>query len=230
MRLLFWLPTNLSGNHLLEITTTGMHVRAIELEAFHSAWGLAYSSHGDVIAMSQWPGGGLARIALLNYVSGAVVRYIDMLDGRRLSYVPKPFGLCLSADGARVLCADFNNNRVSVHSTRDGEFMSDILVSISPLDVLLEADGSVIVSGHNNCTGGSYNGGSEPPSSSILYTEGGDRKHNVHPIPMSLARLGDNSVCWLSQLSQLSHGADLVIIRCMWATSTRATWIASLCG
>jgi sugar lactone lactonase YvrE len=115
-----------SGNHrVVEVSADGRFLRHIAVEAGGGPYGVAYCGQRDAIAVS------LHRahvLVLLRYKTGAVLTTIGELWVRGASdgQLFGPIGLRFTADGARIVVADYYNYRVSMFSADDGTFIAHV--------------------------------------------------------------------------------------------------------
>ena len=143
-----------SGNdRVVEVSADGHFLRHIAVEAGSRPYGVAYCAQRDVIAVSLH----YAHVVLLlQYVSGGgvlttigVPRVRGAADGQLFG----PIGLRFTADGARVVVADYYNYRVSMFNADDGTFIAHVATRANgtrplshPHDVWsCKDDGSVVV-------------------------------------------------------------------------------------
>jgi hypothetical protein len=137
-----------SGNdRVVEVSASGVFLRAIAVNATSHLYGIAYCGIGDVIALSLYFA---HSVVLLQYVSGAVKPEVTIGSGTAGcadGQLHLPLGVSFTADGRYILVADFGNHRVSKFSAASGAFIAHVVSNgISyPRDVLRCEDGSVVV-------------------------------------------------------------------------------------
>lgn len=99
--------------------------------------------HADVMAV----GTGNATIELMSYLSGEHIRTIGVWGSGPGAIGLQCEGVCFTLDGARLLAAEFSNNRVSLFHV-DGRFdklIGDGIICSGCNDVTVALDGEIIV-------------------------------------------------------------------------------------
>ena len=142
-----------AGNdRVVEVTASGVFLRAIAVKKDSCPWGIAYCGTSDVIAVSLYDA---HAVVLLQYESGAVKPEVTIGSGTGASgsgngQVNCPMGVTFTADGHYILVADCDNHRVSKFSAASGAFIAHVATKAAngirwPSDVLQCEDGSIVV-------------------------------------------------------------------------------------
>jgi DNA-binding beta-propeller fold protein YncE len=214
---------DLSNDRVVEVTTSGLFLRAIAMKKGSHPLGIA--ERDGVIAVSL----NLAHaVVLLQYESGAVKPEVTIGSGRgkRLNgHLYSPMGVAFSADGRHILVADWGNHRVSKFSAASGAFVAHAATNgISyPRDVVQLEDGSMVVA-----QGMFYGNGG-------LVCVGVDGV-TVNNIMIPNANGGSFSPCSLTYSQTLSglvvnifEGGGAFLLRDAWKASCRNAWLSALC-
>ncbi len=142
-----------AGNdRVVEVTASGVFLRAIAVKEGSRPYGIAYCGTNDVIAVSLR----LAHaVVLLQYESGTVKPEVTIGSGTGAGgscngQVNHPSGVTFTADGRYILVADCANYRVSKFSATSGAFIAHVATYAAngiwrPRDVLQCEDGSIVV-------------------------------------------------------------------------------------
>ncbi len=129
---------------IMEITTSGTLKRVIPV-ARGKPHSVAYGARNNLIAITMYDA---EPVSLLQY---------DTLAEHATIYPPPsgvhmwgPRGLTFTADGTRLLIADYTNWRVSMFAADDGAFISHVVTAEAngikwPTDVLQCEDGGIVV-------------------------------------------------------------------------------------
>lgn len=126
-----------------EITLAGAHVRTIGAGAISGlVYGIAASA--DMIAVSSLSKSDVS-IMVFNAISGDVIRSIGK-KGSALGQLDGCFGLRFTPDGGHILCAESDNNRLSLF-TLTGAFVRCVGVGTlqAPSDVDFASNGDILV-------------------------------------------------------------------------------------
>jgi hypothetical protein len=133
----------------VEVTASGVFMRAIAVKKGSYPYGVAHCCSGDVIAVSL---NDAHAVVLLEYESGVVEREVTIGLGKGCGdgQLQSPYGATFTTDGRYFLVADCGNNRVSKFSAASGEFVAHVATKAThgisdPRDVIQCEDGSVVV-------------------------------------------------------------------------------------
>jgi DNA-binding beta-propeller fold protein YncE len=141
------------GNgRVVEITVTGVFLRAIAMKNGGRPWGVSYCGSSDFIAVSLYLD---HAVVLLQYASATVMATLPVgssgsARGSDDGQLYSPQGLRFAADGTQILLADSVNHRVSLFSVASGKFLAHTATGAAngtrrPSDVLQCGDGSRVV-------------------------------------------------------------------------------------
>ena len=208
-------------NHrIVEVTASGVFLRAIAVTKGSLPWGIAYCGASDVIAVSLCNS---HEVVLLQYESGAVKPEVTIGSGMGSSdgQLSRPHGVTFTADGRHILVADWGNDRVSKFSADSGSFIAHAVTNgISyPRDVLQFGDGSIAVAQ-----------GFSGSSSVVCDGVDGGLVHNII-IPSASECAFIVSLTYSPMLNGAvvkTVDGKVFLLREAWMSSTRCVWLSAL--
>jgi hypothetical protein len=140
------------NDRVVEVTSSGVFLRAIWVKRCSFPFGIAYCGTRDVIAVSLMDA---QAVILLHYESGAVKADLTIgsgtgVKGKGDGQLASPRGVSFTADSRYLLVADWMNHRVCKFSAVTGAFIAHVATCVEngilyPNDVLQMQDGSVVV-------------------------------------------------------------------------------------
>jgi DNA-binding beta-propeller fold protein YncE len=140
------LVCDMGNDRVVEVTASGVFLRAIAVEKGSAPWGVAYCGTSDVIAVSLFKA---RAVVLLQYESGAVKPEVTIGSGTMGTADGEsdcPMGVACTADGRFILVADAFNHRISKFSATSGAFVAHVRSNGKiPRDVLQCEGGSILV-------------------------------------------------------------------------------------
>jgi hypothetical protein len=203
------------NDRVVEVTASGLFLRAIALKKYSGVWGIAYCGVGDVIAVSLCEA---YAVVLLEYQSGAVKPEVTIGSGFRGSgdgQLWRPYGVTFTADGRHILVADWGNDRVSKFTAASGAFIAHVISNgiSDPRDVIQCEDGSIAVAQ-----------GKGVRSSVLCVGEDGGLVQNIFFfIPQSLTYSAT-----LNGLVVKTIDGNVFLLRDAWMSSNRGAWLSAL--
>jgi DNA-binding beta-propeller fold protein YncE len=215
---------DLGNDRVVEVTATGVFLRAIAVEAGSWPSGVAYCSIGDVVAVSLK---GAHAVVLLQYESGAVKPEVTIGLGTGTwgcgdGQLWNPIGVAFTADSRYILVADCSNHRVSKFSAATGAFIAHLATQANgicfPRDVLECEDGSIVVA----------HGGYASPSVVCVRQDGGFVQNLIIP---SAAGDSSRSLSYSVMLKGVvvkTFGGAVFLVRDAWMCSSRSAWLSAL--
>ncbi len=107
--------------------------------------GLAFDATAGLLYIAEW---GAHRIAVMDPVTGTVLRTIGRGQGSEDGQLNGPRGIALDGCG-NLLAVDHLNNRVVVFDTHSGTPIASFRTPSNPSSVFVDASGKVVVVGEN---------------------------------------------------------------------------------
>jgi DNA-binding beta-propeller fold protein YncE len=211
------------NDRVVEVTVSGLFLRAIALKNDSGPWGIAYCAAGDVIAVSLYDA---HAVVLLQYESGAGKPEVTGTGaaGRGDGQLRGPMGVFFTADGRYILVADCFNHRVGKFSVASGAFLAHVATNAAngiwyPRNVLQCEDGSIVVA-QGVCDG-----------SLVFVGEDGATVQNIIiPSPsggVSIPVFISFSSLWNGLVVKTNEG-QVFFVRDAWSFSSRCAWISAL--
>jgi hypothetical protein len=205
------------NDRIVEVTASGVFLRAIAVTKGSLSWGIAYSGASDVIAVSLCNS---HAVVLLQYESGAVNVTIGSGMGSRDGQLCRPHGVRFTADGRHILVTDWGNHRVSKFSVASGAFIAHVISNgiLYPGDVLQCEDGSIAVAqGYHGCSkvvGVGQDGGTVQD---IMIPAASGSAFTAHSLSSSL-----------NGLVVKTYDGKVFLLRDAWMSSSRCGWLSAV--
>jgi DNA-binding beta-propeller fold protein YncE len=220
-------------DRVVEITASGLFLRALAVGSDTYPFGVAYCALRDVIAVSL---NDAHAVVQLQYESGAVkpeatIGFLRTFFGSPFyrsegdGELDSPMGVAFTADGQHVLVVDVGNERVSKFSSVSGAFVAHVANGISSLgrDIVQCEDGIVIIQ---------QGGDGEDSSPGLVYvTDDGATAKNIiipcasggvfSPMALSYSFLLNGVV--VKTVEGKAFG-----LRDAWTASSRCAWLSAL--
>jgi hypothetical protein len=212
------------NDRVVEVSASGLFLRAIALKGYIGPCRIAYCGTSDVLAVCCSPS---HAVNLLQYESGADKREVTIGSGTwgcGDGQLCHPHGVSFTADGRYILVADSGNHRVSKFSAASGAFIAHVVSKgiRHPRDVLQCEDGSILVAQQGSATGSVvYVGQDGVTLQNIIIpcTSGGIV--NFTPISLSLSLS-------LSGVLVKTLEGGVFLLRDAWMASSRCAWLSAL--
>jgi DNA-binding beta-propeller fold protein YncE len=218
------------NDRVVEVTSSGLFLRAIAMKIGSHPWGVAYCGTSDVIAVSL---SGAYAVILLQYESGAVKREVTIGSGTGGGcgdgQLHCPMGVTFTLDCRYIVVADYYNNRVSKFSGSSGAFIAHVATKAAngilwPRDVLQCEDGSILVAQ------GEWDG----HDGSLVYVgEDGVTVKNIIIPKVGGGAFLPFSLCLYQSLSLYgvivkTFEDDVFFLQDAWVCSSRSAWLSAL--
>jgi hypothetical protein len=215
---------DVGNDRVVEVTGSGVFVRAISVTKGSVPLGIAYCGIGDVIAVSLF---NASTVELRQYESGALKPDVTIGTVRNGdAQLDNPRGVAFSPDGRYLLVADWGNHRVSKFTTASGGFVAHVVTLKAhgikwPRDVLQCGDGRMFVTQEGCC------------ASLVCVGEDGVTVKNI----VFRGTSGDAVAPWslsyshtLSVLVVKACVGNVFLLRDAWNTSSRCAWLCAITG
>jgi hypothetical protein len=213
---------DLGNDRVVEVSSSGVFLRAIAVKPGSRPFGVAYCGSSEVIAVSLCCA---ATVVLMDYESGRAKPEATIgfgtagSDDGQLHY---PTGLAFTTDGLHLLVADFYNHRVSKFSAASGAFIAHVATNAEngisyPRDVLQCEEGIIVVAQ------------GRPHVASSLVCVGADAvtvQKIIIPTITSLLSLSHSPS--LSGVIVNTSEGSVFLVRDAWTASSRSAWLSAL--
>ena len=206
------------NDRVVEVTASGVFLRAIAMKENSWVLGIAYCGTSDVIAVSLHA---VHAVLLLQYESGAVKPEVTIGSGtwgRGDGQLNSPVGVSFTTDGRYILVADYGNHRVCMFSAASGAFITHVISNgiHLPRDVLQCGDGSIVVA----------QGLFDSASVVCVGEDGGLVQNSSIPSASELVALS-YSPSLNGVVVKTVEGA-VFLLRNAWMHSSRCAWLSAL--